>query len=49
MTLIVGQIMDIEKRNVDQGLALGQHLILVQNLGGINLIILNNLDCPIKG
>jgi hypothetical protein len=33
------------KRNDDPGFALGQNIMLVQNFNGIELILLNNLDC----
>jgi hypothetical protein len=35
--------------NVDRGLALGQHIMVFHNLGGIDLVIMDSLDCPIKG
>jgi hypothetical protein len=34
------------ERNVDLGLAIGQHFMLFQSLNGID--ILDSLDCPIK-
>jgi hypothetical protein len=37
------------KRNVDLGLVLGQHLVLFQNFGYIDFVLIKNLDCPIKG
>lgn len=37
------------KRNVDPSLTLGQHLAFLQNLGGIDLDFMDNMDCPIKG
>ncbi len=36
------------KKNVDMGLVLGQHLVLFQNFGHTDFVLINNLDCPIK-
>jgi hypothetical protein len=33
------------KKNVDAGFALWQNIMFVQNFNGINLVLLNNLDC----
>ncbi len=33
------------KRNDDMSFALGQSIMLVQNFNGIELVLLNNLDC----
>jgi hypothetical protein len=36
------------KRNVQLGLVLGRHFILLQNRCGVDLVDLDNLNCPIK-